>query len=109
MAKDNLYNAWRKATATVGFPSLLLHDCRRTTVRNLVRAGVPDKVAQAISGHKTRSVFDRYNIVDENDLRDATAKLKRSLGTIWAQNGDFGGAGNEDFSSDSVGTKAVTH
>jgi integrase len=77
-----LYDAWRKATAKAGLPGLLLHDCRRTTVRNLVRAGVSDKVARAISGHKTRSVIDRYNIVDDKDLRDATAKLERSLGTI---------------------------
>ncbi len=66
---------------TAGLPGLLLHDCRRTTVRNLVRAGVSDKIARAISGHNTRSVFNHYNIVDERDLRDATAKIERSLGT----------------------------
>ena len=67
--------AWATATKAAGVPDLLFHDLRRTAVRNLVRSGVSQKVAQEVSGHKSATVFARYNITSADDRREAMKKV----------------------------------
>jgi integrase len=67
--------AWEKMTKAAGVP-VLLHDFRRSAARNLIRSGVSQEVAKRITGHKSDSMFSRYNIVAENDLAEAAAKLE---------------------------------
>jgi integrase len=85
------YKAWRKATVAAGCPGRIPHDFRRTAVRNLVRAGVPEKTAMMMTGHKTRAVFDRYDIINEADLRAGAERLAESLaGTKRGQSASIG-------------------
>ena len=67
--------AWRTACQAAGVPTRFLHDCRRTAARNLIRANVPERVAMLLTGHKSRAIFDRYNIIHEQELLDAGNQL----------------------------------
>jgi len=78
----DFYVTWRTACREAGVPGRLLHDFRRSAARNLVQAGVPEAVAMRMTGHKTRSVFARYNIVSPADLEDATVKLAAHMETL---------------------------
>ena len=67
--------AWRTACQAAGVPTRFLHDCRRTAARNLIRASVPERVAMLLTGHKSRAIFDRYNIINEQELLEAGDQL----------------------------------
>ena len=75
ITESGFNKAWRLARTGAGCPGRIPHDFRRTAVRDLVRAGVPERVAMQLTGHKTRAVFERYNIVSPGDLRDAARRL----------------------------------
>jgi integrase len=75
----SLRRAWRTACREAGRPGLLLHDLRRSAIRNLERAGISRSVAMKLTGHKTEAVYRRYAIVAESDLREAGTKLAELL------------------------------
>ncbi|PYU30752.1 MAG: hypothetical protein DMG28_17605 [Acidobacteria bacterium] len=85
----NFRNHWNAAvqaaflkTGNEKFDGLLIHDLRRSAVRNLIAAGVPEKIAMRISGHKTRHVFDRYMIVSTGDLHNAMGRVQAAAQVI---------------------------
>jgi integrase len=71
--------SWDQACERAGVPDLLFHDLRRTAVRNLRRAGVPESVIRKITGHRTRTVFERYNITDQSDTQEAGRRAEEFL------------------------------
>jgi integrase len=75
----SFYKAWLTAVAAMGLPKLRPHDLRRTAVRLMARIGENDGVIRQVTGHKTRSVFDRYNIVSTGDLRRLGARMEARL------------------------------
>jgi integrase len=75
IAESSYIRRWWQARAAAGCLTRIPHDCRRTAVRHLVRAGVPERVAMTLTGHKTRAIFERYNITSPNDLRESARRL----------------------------------
>ncbi len=76
MSLSGLRYQWRKAASQAGRAELLLHDLRRSGVRNLRRLGVPRSVIKKISGHRSDSVFERYDIIDAEDRTEALEKVE---------------------------------
>lgn len=67
-------SAWKRATKRAGLAGRLVHDLRRTAARDFRRAGVSEGEIMQLCGWESRSMFDRYNIIDEADLAAAVAK-----------------------------------
>lgn len=71
----SLNKAWKAAYRAAGCPGRIPHDLRRTAIQNMVRRGIPERVAMKLTGHKTASVFARYDITSSGDLLEAAKRL----------------------------------
>ena len=93
--------AWQAACEAAEKSDALFHDFRRTAVRNMIRAGVDRKVAMMISGHKTESVFNRYNITDDRDLEDAVRKTDAYVAQLPRERENLGQSDHQTDDGDS--------
>src|SRR5258707_13795737 len=98
----NLRKAWHKACSAAGlgkleevegrpdprYTGIIIHDLRRSAIKNLMKVGVNEKVPVKISGHKTRDVFDRYHIVDTEDVVDAMRRVQGIVQVSQEKNGE---------------------
>jgi integrase len=80
--RSSFRKPFREACNKARIGGLMIHDLRRSAVRNLPKAGIPEGVSMKISGHKDRTVFERYNIVDSQDILDAGKILQRALAPV---------------------------
>jgi integrase len=76
--RKDVRRAWAKACELAGCQGKLKHDLRRTAARNMLQAGISERVAMTITGHRTRAVFDRYCIVSPGDLQEAARRMART-------------------------------
>ena len=67
---------FNKAKKAAELEHIWFHDLRRSFITNARKRGVPESVIMRMSGHRTRAVFDRYNIVCEDDLREAVELIE---------------------------------
>jgi integrase len=86
-AWQDIRKMFRRACAGAELTGIWFHDLRRSFVTNARRRGIPESVVMRMSGHKTRAVFDRYNVVSEDDLRDAVRRLEKGSEKSWSRNG----------------------
>jgi integrase len=86
-------NSKRKAK----YIGLRFHDLRRTGIRNMSRKGIPEKVGMLISGHRTNSVYRRYNIIDMEVVKEATAKIEEHQRALKPENDHRTAAANDEI------------
>ena len=83
----SFYKAWRMACKKAGVPGRIMHDFRRTAIRTMDRAGITENIAMKLTGHKTSSVYQRYNIVSDRDLEEAAGRLEGPMVPNMVPNG----------------------